>query len=468
VTDVASTLAVLWLPGGVRVVVPDSLELITPYVLREQGDWFEDELRFARKVLRPGETAVDVGANYGVYALSLGAVTGERGAVWAFEPAAATASCLLRSIERNGFRWVALETAALSDRTGSGRLAGSMHAELNRLAAPQEAAGEQVPLKTLDQCMAEYGWSDVALLKIDAEGEEARIVRGGKRFLTRQSPLVVFERVHAGSADNEAAAELAALGYELYRLVPGMDLLVPADAAPGVDGSLLNLLACKPDRAARLAERGLLLTAAMLAASAPPAPAADWMAFLRRMPYAARLAESWRHPGAEPIAGHDANARGIGLYAASQNSRLDAAARFAALAQAYAALGEACARAATASRLSTLARIAWELGQRTPCREALARIVAGARGGARVDLSEPYLAAHRRYETLEPAALDAWFFAAAIEQFERARHYSSYYTGDSALALIDWLSKLGYRSPEMDARRAVVAARAARRSAPAV
>jgi hypothetical protein len=40
---------VLTLVDGVKIVVPDSLDLITPYVLREQQDFFEDELKFVRK-----------------------------------------------------------------------------------------------------------------------------------------------------------------------------------------------------------------------------------------------------------------------------------------------------------------------------------------------------------------------------------------------------------------------------------
>src|ERR1700728_4307107 len=45
--------------GGVRIVVPDSLNLITPYVLYEQQDWFEEELGFLRRILRPGQNAID-------------------------------------------------------------------------------------------------------------------------------------------------------------------------------------------------------------------------------------------------------------------------------------------------------------------------------------------------------------------------------------------------------------------------
>ena len=29
---------------GVQIVVPDSLNLMTPYILLEQQDWFEDEI----------------------------------------------------------------------------------------------------------------------------------------------------------------------------------------------------------------------------------------------------------------------------------------------------------------------------------------------------------------------------------------------------------------------------------------
>ena len=50
------------LVDGTQVMVPDSLEHITSYVLQEQGDWFEDEIKFLRRVISPGATIVDIGA----------------------------------------------------------------------------------------------------------------------------------------------------------------------------------------------------------------------------------------------------------------------------------------------------------------------------------------------------------------------------------------------------------------------
>ena len=94
----------LTMVDGVRVVVPDTLDQITPYVLREQEDWFEDEIRFLRRLLQPGEQIIDIGANHGVYTLSMAKAVGPSGRVWAFEPASSTSQLLAASIEANEFR----------------------------------------------------------------------------------------------------------------------------------------------------------------------------------------------------------------------------------------------------------------------------------------------------------------------------------------------------------------------------
>ena len=55
------------LSGGLKIYLPRSIDLNTPYVVLEQEDWFEDEIRFVRDFLEPGMRAVDIGANYGIY-----------------------------------------------------------------------------------------------------------------------------------------------------------------------------------------------------------------------------------------------------------------------------------------------------------------------------------------------------------------------------------------------------------------
>lgn len=168
-----SSTVTLQIAGGVRVVVPDSLHLITPYVLLEQGDWFEDEIKFLRRLLQPGQRVIDIGANHGVYSLSMAQTVGPTGRVWAFEPASTTARLLAESIAVNGFAQVQLEKSALSDRCGTATLSLDTNSELNTIVSEPApgSASETVPLLTLDECMQRQDWRDIDFLKIDAEGE---------------------------------------------------------------------------------------------------------------------------------------------------------------------------------------------------------------------------------------------------------------------------------------------------------
>src|SRR6266478_1767473 len=256
------------LVDGVRIVVPDSLDLITPYVLREQQDFFEDELPFVRQLLQPGQNVIDIGANYGVYTLPMAQKVGASGHVWAFEPASSTAQYLAQGVAANGFGHVTLEQNAVSSAPGSAQLALHLHSELRSIvhgAAPP-GGSEKVSVVTLDDCMDQFHWRDIDLIKIDAEGEEANIVKGGRRFFANLAPLVQYElRTTAADMNFGLIRDFAAIGYDSYRLLPSLNLLVPFDAESPPDSYLLNLFCCKSVRADRLSARGFLVRSADLA-----------------------------------------------------------------------------------------------------------------------------------------------------------------------------------------------------------
>ncbi len=255
---------VLNIRGGARICVPRSLDLITPYVLLEQDDWFEDEVRFVRDLLRPGGRAVDIGANYGVYALALARAAGPAGRVWAFEPTPQTADCLDQSLAQGGLSQLRLLRSAVSDRSGTARLKVGAQSELNALAA-EGPDTIPVPTATLDELAGEHAWKDIDFVKIDAEGHESQVIAGGREFFGAHSPLVMFEIASAGGQDLGPAARLRALGYRVFRLVPGLGQLAPCETGEPLDPYVLNLFCCKPDREERLAQAGRLATGAHLA-----------------------------------------------------------------------------------------------------------------------------------------------------------------------------------------------------------
>ena len=452
----------LTLVDGVRIIVPDSLNLITTYVLREQRDWFEDEIKFLRKLLQPGQRVIDIGASYGVYTLSMAKLVGPSGRVWAFEPASRTAHLLAASIAANGFSQVVLDRTALSAERGTAQLALNDYSELNALVHDHAVSGETeiVNVTTLDACFVAHDWQDIEFLKLDAEGEEANILRGGTNFFASVSPLVQYE-VKAGiELHLELVQAFAELGYDSYRLVPGLNILAPFGEKEPVDDYLLNLFCCKPDRAASLMEHGFLTDATTARrckevqsngewGSLKAAQTNRWLATLMNFPYGKACADIWR----KEMAWDSEVEAAFTCYVLSKNVSLTPAERFAALEESFLRLKALCETEPRHLRLSSLARVARDYGARSVAVKALSQLCNTILEQREADASEPFLAPGERFDSVPPRNVMAnWVVASALEELERHVAFSSFYTGKSALQRLQIIRDLGFGSAEMNRR----------------
>jgi FkbM family methyltransferase len=426
-------------------------------VLREQLDFFEDELAFVRLQLQPGQKVVDIGANCGVYTLPMASRVGPGGYVWAFEPTSSTARFLAKGIAENGFGHVTLVQSAVSSAPGSAQISLQRHSELNSIIHGQPPTGESetVSVVSLDECMDRYRWTEIDLIKIDAEGEESNILKGGLRFFSELAPLVQYELKSATEMNFALIGEFAALGYDSYRLVPGLNILMPFDAAGQTDPYLLNLYCCKSKSADQLAARGLLIRS--LDKRTWPnvsEPSYHWQQTLARLPYAAQLSPAWRE--AENSGNIGDLIQGLSFYARSRDSALSSLDRFRSLQASYLTLKSECEREPARLRLASLARAAHDYGARAVTVEALQQLLKSIRH-AGVDIKEPFLAPLERFDSIpfgdEPAR---WLVAAVLEQLERRERFSSFYAGPSARDRLEDIHALGHGSPEMQRRLELV------------
>jgi FkbM family methyltransferase len=243
--------------NDVVVCAASDINLMTPYVLLEQEDWFEDEMDFIRRYIEPGMHCLDIGANHGVYALSI-AKHLDQGKVWAFEPTMAPGSMLHNSIALNAFSSkVNLLRFGLSDIARQAEISVSANSELNSLSGSGQSK-EIIELRTLDDSLKQFA-AGVAIdfVKMDAEGEEINVLKGGKTFFSEQSPLLMFELMHGSQINHGLIDAVRQYDFSIYRLIAELNVLVEFDAAQ--HSETLNLFACKADRAAILRKRGLLL-----------------------------------------------------------------------------------------------------------------------------------------------------------------------------------------------------------------
>lgn len=434
---------------GVSISVPASLACISTYVLLEQEQWFEKEVGFLLRWLKPGMNAIDVGANVGVYTLPIARAIGDAGRVFAFEPGGETRRHLEASRIRNKLSNLQISGCALSDLESEGWLHEGDSSEYNFLGTGLPPSGaERVRVSTLDIQESECRWPSIDFVKIDAEGQEERIVAGGRRFFSSHSPLVMYEIQDRSGQNSSARWVLAALGYRMYRMLGDASCLVPLGNDEQFDSYELNIFAAKPDRAAALASQGLLVETSV-EHSLTEDERKIALEGLLTQPYARAFEFSVEDIASCPFG------EALAAYAAYRHCRLPPARRYAALNKAFGILGDYCAENKTPGSLATLSRVALDMGKRHFAVESLNKLIAITA----TELDQPFFPPCERYEGLSPTDRESdWFVAASNEQFELSRSHSSCFV-DSELDRLKWLSVGPFSSAAINRRLILEAAR---------
>jgi len=186
--------------------------------------WYE--LDFFERMLRPGFSVLDIGANIGLYsAVSAGAV-GPAGTVFAIEPDRCNCDFLRRTIGLNGFTNVHITQAAASDSTCPGRLFLSSDNKADHRIFDSADGREHVPvdLTTIDDFVAARGIARVDVVKMDIQGAEPRAFAGMRRTLEANRDVrVVMEFwpwgiVQGGGDARGLLADIRAMGFRIYEL----------------------------------------------------------------------------------------------------------------------------------------------------------------------------------------------------------------------------------------------------------
>lgn len=439
VADVDSIL--LETDDGILVSVPTSLGCITTFVLLEQERWFEKELPFVRDWLGSGMNAVDVGANVGVYSLLMADRVAPGGRVFAFEPGSANRRNLEVGRMANKSANLCISAYALAESERSGWLSVSDSGELNSLGEEPvgSADGERVRVTTLDALEKEQFWPEIDFVKIDAEGHERNIVEGGRRFFERQSPLIMVETRHGAEQSPDVRPLFQAMGYSAFRLLGDSTLLVPLGDDEAIEAFEINLFLAKPDRAARIVESGRLVwgTSAHLLA---PDERDEAIARLLDMPFARDFEFS-----ADDVLGCDL-ASALLAYAAYRFLPLSPERRYAALRAAFESASAVCRDNPCATHRVTLARIAFALGKRALTIDLLQQVFKTPLG----DLDAPFVPPCARYEDISALGREKeWFEAAAVEQLELSRSYSSQFVAEGGFENLRFLCESPFVSAEM-------------------
>lgn len=167
---------------------------------------------------RPGQVVFDVGGQQGVFAVLAAKAVGPAGRVVSVEPAPANFARLTGNLSRNGLANAVAVNAALGEAPGRAELTLSAWNSGGHSLTARGGPTVTVEVDTLDRLAARLGLTP-DLVKVDVEGAELSVLRGGLETLRARKPAVVLEADAAG-VEEGVRALLAPLGYSFKRSGP--------------------------------------------------------------------------------------------------------------------------------------------------------------------------------------------------------------------------------------------------------
>lgn len=229
-------------------------------VLKRFREEDEPDMAVARYLVRPGDCAVDLGANIGIYTRLLSELVGPGGEVVSIEAVPGTYAILAANVERLGLGNVRTLHCAASAEDGTAWMEVPGYRGFYRAKVAGDGEGNtgagrriRVEARSLDSLFAGHP-RNIGFIKCDVEGHELACIRGAARLLETHSPRWLMEIGDdpdaPGSNGRLLLEEFARRGYGAYWFDGGaLRRRNPGDSS-------VNYFLLKPGHLAEMAQTG--------------------------------------------------------------------------------------------------------------------------------------------------------------------------------------------------------------------
>ncbi len=171
-----------------RMWLPEGDGGFTLPLIAAGGVWEPREEEAIRRVLRPGDTFIDVGAHCGYFTRMMAQIVGESGKGWAYEPHPENYALLRKNTYK--YHVLAYEMAALECWGKVSLFPSTVNSGDNRADWHNESAEDiAVDCCTLDDFVTDKP----RLIKIDTQGSDHRVLWGARKLIAKHSPYIITE-----------------------------------------------------------------------------------------------------------------------------------------------------------------------------------------------------------------------------------------------------------------------------------
>jgi FkbM family methyltransferase len=186
------------------------------------------EIELLKKLIKPGDHVLDIGANIGFYAKILSGFVGEKGKVYCFEPDSTNYKYLVRNT--NGHNNIKLFNLAVSDKDETINVYKSKLLNVDHRTYPVNNydSVEEIKAKAIDWMMGKE-IEKVDLIKIDIQGFELSAFKGMRKLLSTNNTIKILAEywphgfMRAGTSAIDFYDFFNEFGYE-FKLIEGEEL----------------------------------------------------------------------------------------------------------------------------------------------------------------------------------------------------------------------------------------------------
>lgn len=168
------------------------------------------------RLIKPGQTIIDIGANLGYYSVLFASKTGPTGKVYSVEPIELYRNVLQKNI--GGFKQVTVLPFALGENEGTLKMGNpslDKHRHgLMRVLTEDEAAAAQYEVKVKNPAELFDSIEKIDYIKCDIEGYEVPVIPAMKDLIAKHRPILQIET--EGENQKILTDLLMGLGYRLY------------------------------------------------------------------------------------------------------------------------------------------------------------------------------------------------------------------------------------------------------------
>lgn len=182
------------------------------------GEFSQGESDLFQSIVQPGQLILEIGANIGSHTIYLSQLVGPTGRVLAFEPQRVLFQNLCANLALNSLTNVWSIQAAVGAEPGELLVPFLDYSQGNNFGALElggYAHGDPVPVITIDG----LNLTHCMFIKIDVEGMEESVLRGGAQTLERLKPVLYVENDRPNRSVS-LIRYLDSLGYNLYWHLP--------------------------------------------------------------------------------------------------------------------------------------------------------------------------------------------------------------------------------------------------------